>query len=74
LNLEEIYLPSSLESIGGCAFQNCEKLTIYYDGTMDDWNYNIYISGSWAYGADNITIVCTDGMLDKDGNEVEEVE
>ena len=36
-NLESIIIPNSVTSIGYWVFSNCKKLTIYYQGTREQW-------------------------------------
>ena len=43
--------------------------SIAFQGTMAQWN-TISKGSNWAYNTGNFTITCTDGVLDKYGNQV----
>ena len=74
--LKNITIPDSVTSIGGHAFFFCYNLTtINFQGTMSQWRA-ISKGGEWSYDAGSHTdigsfiITCTDGTLDKNGNQV----
>lgn len=52
------------------AFSRCTDLTdITFQGTMQQWN-NISKGTDWNYNTGSYTITCTDGVLDKDGQQI----
>ena len=68
--LTSITIPDSVTSIGRSAFEDCRGLTsIDYQGTMAQWKAISKGSG-WGYGTGDFTITCTDGTLDKEGNQI----
>lgn len=59
-----------MTSIGGDAFYGCGGLTsITFNGTKEQW---IAIEKEYGWDSDtgNYTVQCTDGKLDKEGNEI----
>ncbi|MGN1103429.1 MAG: leucine-rich repeat domain-containing protein [Candidatus Coproplasma sp.] len=69
-DLESVTLDKDIDSLGSRSVQGCEKLkNIYYGGTVEDWN-NVTKSDNWNTGISELTIICTDGKLDKDGNPI----
>ena len=68
--LTSITIPDSVTSIGISAFEDCSGLTsIDYQGTMAQWKA-IRKDRWWADDTGNFTITCTDGTLDKNGNQI----
>ena len=68
--LTSITIPDSVTSIREYAFSYCSSLTnIDYQGTMAQWR-EISRYSDWAYDTGYFTITCTDGVLDKYGNQV----
>lgn len=68
--LMSVTIPSSVTSIGHDAFYNCMGLTsITFQGTKAQWK-EIEKGDSWNYNTGNYTIQCTDGKLNKKGNEI----
>lgn len=71
-NLTSVTIPDSVTSIDDSAFSDCFDLTsINYKGTMEQWKA-ISKSNYWNWKTGDFTIQCTDGKLDKDGNEITE--
>ena len=69
-NLTSITIPSSVTSIGENAFGGCSKLTnITYKSTMEQWRA-IDKEFRWDFLTDDFIITCTDGVLDKNGNQI----
>lgn len=69
--LTSVSIPKSVVVIESGAFSWCQRLnTIRYEGTMEEWNA-IEKGTSSGYGLDGVSIVCSDGKLDKEGNEIE---
>lgn len=63
-------LNGSATTIAGNALQNCAALTaINYNGTKSQWAALTKGTG-WNSGTGGYTVECTDGKLDKDGNEI----
>lgn len=67
-NLHTVYLPSTLKTLGKNTFSrniasDNKKLTIYYAGTMADWEKVIANSNdAWDGGLkNNSLVICTDG-------------
>lgn len=68
--LTSISIPKSVVSIGQNAFEDCINLTnIIYKGTKTEW-HAISKGFSWNSNTGEFTIHCTDGDLDKYGNEI----
>lgn len=68
--LTAITIPNSVTYIGGSAFENCKNLTsITFQGTMAQWN-EIKKGYSWNEHTGNYVVHCTDGDLDKNGNQI----
>ena len=65
-DMREIFIPSTVTSIGTCAFQYCSSLTsIRYQGTCSAWEMIEKESG-WNYGVGtdgSLTVYCSDGVL-----------
>lgn len=62
----------SVTSIGKHAFYRCSKLTsIDFKGTKAQWG-KIVKDSDWNSNTGDYTVICTDGKLDKDGNEITE--
>ena len=71
-SLTSITIPKSVTSIGERAFGWCGMLTstsINFQGSMKQWKA-IDKESSWNYGTGSFTITCTDGVLDKYGNQI----
>lgn len=52
------------------AFSRCTDLTdITFQGTMQQWN-DINKSYEWNANISDYTVTCTDGVLDKDGQQI----
>ena len=68
--ITSITIPDSVTSIGTWAFCSCSSLTsINYQGAMSQWRA-ISKDSDWSYYTGNFTITCTDGTLDKSGNQI----
>ena len=69
--LTSIIIPDKVTSIDNYALGSCSSLTnITFKGTKSQW-IAITKLNDWNYNSGNFTIQCTDGKLDKDGNEIE---
>lgn len=67
-SLTSVYLSSSLTNLNG--FDGCTSLAdIYYDGTKNDWR-SISKDSSWDSNTGNYVVHCTDGDIDKSGNDL----
>ncbi|MDE6967314.1 MAG: leucine-rich repeat domain-containing protein, partial [Clostridia bacterium] len=70
-DLTRITIPSTVTKIDDNAFYNCTRLvTFNYNGTKAQWNA-IEKAHYWDHSTGNYTVICTDGKLDKNGNEIE---
>lgn len=66
-----IYIPESVKSIGDEAFMYCQELRRFiFLGTKEQWRA-IEKGENWSFGTVNCSVHCTDGKLDKNGNEIE---
>ena len=66
-NLETIYLPKTFTKIETLAFKGCASIsTIYYGGSTHDWR-SVAKAHEWDYNSNSFDIVCTDGVVHKDG-------
>ena len=67
--LTSVTIGNSVTSIGMQAFDYCSSLTsIQFNGTKAQWKK---IKKDDDYCTNNCTVQCTDGKLDKEGNEIE---
>lgn len=59
---EDITIPSTVKNIGEYSFKDNKNITsIYYDGTLEQWNSIKFGSEKWYYGMKEFTVYCTDG-------------
>ncbi len=69
-SLTSVTIPDSVTSISGRAFSGCSGLTsVKFNGTMAQWKA-ISKGSWWADYTGDFTITCTDGVLDKEGNQI----
>ena len=69
--LTEITIPDTLKHIGENVFSSEQRsLKIQFNGTKAEW-LAIDKGSDWEQISREFTILCTDGTLDKDGNEIE---
>ena len=69
-SIESVTLDKDIDSIGSTVFASCTNLkTINYQGTVEQWN-SISKGTNWNGYITDITIICTDGKVDVDGNPV----
>ena len=69
-SLTSIVIPKSVTSIGERAFGWCGALTsITFQGSMKQWKA-IDKESSWNYGTGSYKVTCTDGVLNKNGNQI----
>ncbi len=76
-NLKVVYVPSTITGVSYATFANCSGLTdIYYNGTMSEWkalpkgDKGSDDFETWYYNTGDFVIHCTDGNLNKYGNQV----
>ncbi len=63
--LESIFIPAGVKSIGEAVFSGCTKLTnITFDGTKEEWNA-IEKGKNWDQNTGAYTVHCTDGDITK---------
>lgn len=68
--LTSITIPDSVTSVGSYAFDGCSSLTVIdFNGTKAQWKA-IKKDYCWANITGNYTVQCTDGKLNKNGNEI----
>ena len=69
-SLTSITIPDSVTNIGNYAFSMSRSLTsINFQGTIEQWR-DIGKDAYWNYNIGSFTIICTDGKLDKNGNQI----
>ena len=69
-SLESVVIGNSVTSIGDRAFQGCSSLaSITFQGTVEQWRA-IDKGTEWNSSTGSFTITCTDGTLDKNGNQI----
>ena len=69
-SLTSITIPDGVTSIGGAAFAECDSLTsINFQGSMEQWKA-IDKDTEWNLDAGSYTVICTDGTLDKNGDQI----
>ena len=61
-SLESVFLPKSIVEIESMVFYNTSGLIVNYEGTKSDWG-NISKDDRWSYGAENLTVKCSDGDI-----------
>lgn len=66
-NLESIIITKSLEKLKENAFAGCTSLlSVYYDGTLAEWNETIGDNWNGGYGI-KFSVYCSDGEIDEEG-------
>ncbi len=67
--LDTIIIQSSSTKIGAYAFENCGTInTFNFSGNKEEWK--VLLKGNnWDYGL-NYVVQCSDGRVDKNGNEI----
>ncbi len=69
--LTDVNLSKHITYIDTSAFEACYSLeNINYDGTMESWNA-VEKEEGWNSGTPDFTITCADGVLDKNGNQIQ---
>ena len=69
-SLSSINIPDGVTSIGDSAFSGCSSLTsIIFQGIVKQWEA-IEKGTEWNLDAGSYTVICTDGMLDKNGDQI----
>lgn len=69
--LRTLKLGNKIKGIGVNAFKDCTSLeTITYAGSKAEW-IAIKKEYGWNENSSEFKVICTDGMLDKNGNEIE---
>ena len=70
-SLTSIVIPDGVTSIGSSAFARCSSLTsINFQGAMEQWK-DIFKNIGWNSNTGSFTVTCTDGTLDKNGNQIQ---
>ena len=69
-SLESITIPDSITSIGDKAFAYCRSLeSITFQGSMEQW-IAIDKDMEWNLSTGSYTVICTDGVLNKNGDQI----
>ncbi len=69
-NLTNISIPKGVTKIGWYVFLECKKLErINFDGTKKEFKYALE-GEFWDLGTWNFAVHCTDGNIDKNGNDI----
>ncbi len=68
--LASVELPAGITSIETALFRNCTSLTsVKFNGAMAQWQA-LTKSEGWDYNTPDFTVYCSDGNLDKNGNQL----
>ena len=69
-SLTSINIPDGVTSIGDNAFAYCRSLeSIIFQGSMEQWRA-IDKGTEWNLSTGSYTVICTDDVLDKNGNQI----
>lgn len=69
INLKEVIIPRSISDIASDAFSHCTELKkVTFKGTVSRFFYVTNISYTFLDTHSDLTITCTDGTIDKNGN------
>ncbi len=72
--LAQVSFGANVKRIGSRMFYGCSSLlTIRYDGKQKDW-VKLPKKADWNIGTGGYKVYCTDGVLDKSGNCIEQYE
>ena len=62
--LESIVIPLSIKNIDDQAFENCRDITIYYEGTIEQWKKIMFGFQPFSPYYTQI-IICSDGSFER---------
>ena len=69
-SLVSVTIPAEVAAISDYGFYGCESLeSVNYGGTMQQW-IDLNKGEYWNYGTGEYAVYCTDGDLDKEGNQI----
>ena len=64
INIQSIYLSSTLEKIERYALESSHITNIYFDGSMEEWE-KVLKDNDWDMNAETYNVICSNGKITK---------